>query len=86
MPHSISPVQRDVVATLKRVGQCPFDPAPDAELKAHLGFDSLRLLELIADLEDQFSIYIPLNDLPAIRTVQEVVDRVEQLVAAQGRP
>ena len=85
MCNSTSAVHRDVVAMLKRVSQRTSDPAPDDELVADLGFDSLRLLELIADLEDHFAIYIPLNDVPAIRTVQEVVLRVERLLADQGR-
>lgn len=54
-------------------------------LVADLGFDSLRLLELVAGLEDEFGIYVPLNDLPAIATVEQAVDRVVALLQEQGR-
>lgn len=58
---------------------------PGSALVADLGFDSLRLLELIAELEDEFGIYIPLNDVPAITTVGQAVDRVVTLLREQGR-
>jgi acyl carrier protein len=49
-------------------------------LIADLGFDSLQVLELIAELEDRFDISIPLNDVPATRTVAQVVAQVTRLV------
>ena len=39
--------------------------------------------ELIAELEDRFDVSIPLNDVPATRTVAQVVAQVTQLVAQQ---
>ena len=43
--------------------------ASDSDLAADLGFDSLQILEVVAELEDRFDISIPLNDVPAARTV-----------------
>jgi acyl carrier protein len=51
-----------------------------SELVADLGFDSLQVLEVIAELEDRFDISIPLNDVPATRTVAQVVAQVARLV------
>jgi acyl carrier protein len=45
----------------------------------------MRLLELIAELEDEFGIYIPLNQVPTIRTVGQVGERVAALLREQGR-
>ena len=74
-----------VLAVLRRVRQDPIEPAMGSALVADLGFDSLRLLELIAELEDEFGVYIPLNDVPAITTVEQAVDRVLTLLEEQGR-
>ena len=51
-----------------------------SDLVADLGFDSLQVLEVIAELEDRFDISIPLNDVPATRTVAQVVAQVARLV------
>ena len=43
--------------------------------------ESLQVLEVVAELEDRFDISIPLNDVPATRTVGQVVAQVAALVA-----
>jgi len=40
----------------------------------------VRVLEVIAELEDRFDVSIPLNDLPLTRTVAQVVALVAALV------
>jgi acyl carrier protein len=42
------------------------------------------VLELIAELEDRFDISIPLNEVPATRTVAHVVAQVTALVEARA--
>jgi acyl carrier protein len=71
--------EQDTVAILRRVSRRPIDPAPHSELLADLGFDSLQVLELIGELEDHFNIAVPLNDLPHVRTVAQVVAEVRRL-------
>jgi acyl carrier protein len=74
-----------VMTVLKGLSPEPIDPRLENALVGDLGLDSLRLLELVAQLEDEFGIYIPLNDLPEITTVGETVDRVSALLQEQGR-
>jgi acyl carrier protein len=62
------------------VSRRPIEPTLGSELVADLGFDSLQVLEVIAELEDRFDISIPLNDVPATRTVGQVVAQVTRLV------
>jgi acyl carrier protein len=78
-------VAERVTTVLKRLSREPIDPRLESALVGDLGFDSLRLLELVAELEDAFGIYIPLNDLPEITTVGQIVDRVSALLQEQGR-
>ena len=81
MPQPASaPIEDGVIDVLKQVSRRPIEPSLDSELIADLGFDSLQILEVVAELEDRFDISIPLNDVPATRTVAQVVARVARLV------
>ncbi len=74
-------IEDGVVEVLKSVSRRPIDPTLGSDLVADLGFDSLQILEVIAELEDRFDISIPLNDVPTTRTVAQVVAQVAHLVA-----
>ena len=81
MPQPASaPIEDGVLDVLKRVSRRPIEPSLASDLVADLGFDSLQILEAIAELEDRFDISIPLNDVPATRTVAQVVAQVARLV------
>jgi len=76
-------IEDGVVDVLKNVSRRPIEPTLGSDLVADLGFDSLQVLEVVAELEDRFDISIPLNDVPATRTVAQVVAQVAALV--EGR-
>jgi len=76
-------VEAGVIEALKNVSRRPIQPVPAHDLIADLGFDSLQVLELVADLEDRFDVTIPVTATPAIRTVAEVVAEVSALVKAR---
>jgi len=85
MPQPASVVvEEGVIDVLKNVSRRPIEPALTSDLIADLGFDSLQVLEVIAELEDRFDISIPLNDVPTTRTVGQVVAQVASLVAARS--
>ena len=81
-PASVQ-IEEGVIEVLKNVSRRPIEPTLTSDLVADLGFDSLQVLELVAELEDRFDISIPLNDVPATRTVAQVVAQVAALV--EGR-
>jgi acyl carrier protein len=78
-----SDIEDGVLQVLKSVSRRPIEPTPASDLVTDLGFDSLQVLEVIAELEDRFDVSIPLNDVPAARTVAQVVAQVTALV--EGR-
>jgi acyl carrier protein len=80
---TLARIEEGVIEVLKDVSRRPIDPAPSSDLIADLGFDSLQVLEVVAELEDRFDISIPLNDVPATRTVAQVVAQVAGLI--EGR-
>jgi acyl carrier protein len=75
--------ERDTVEIVKRLSRRPVEPTPQSELLADLGFDSLQVLELVGELEDHFSIAVPLNALTHIRTVGQISAEVRRLVTEQ---
>ena len=77
-------VEAIVIDVLKNVSRRPIEPAPDSDLIADLGFDSIQVMETIAELEDRLGISIPMTDVAETRTVAQVVARVTALV--EGRP
>jgi acyl carrier protein len=84
MPQPASAhIEEGVIEVLKNVSRRPIQPTLSSELVADLGLDSLQVLEVIAELEDRFDISIPLNDVPATRTVAQVVAEVTRIV--EGR-
>jgi acyl carrier protein len=80
-----SRIETGVIEVLKHVSRRPIEPTLSSDLVADLGFDSLQVLELVAELEDTFDISIPLNDVPATRTVAQVVAQVAALVDERDR-
>jgi len=51
----------------------------DTELVADLGLDSLKIMELMLEIEDHFDVSIPLNVLPDIRTIKDLAVQVGSL-------
>ena len=51
----------------------------NTELVADLGLDSLKIMELMLEIEDHFDVSIPLNVLPDIRTIKDLAVQVGSL-------
>ena len=51
----------------------------DLDLVNDLGLDSLKVMEILENLEDTFDISIPINILPGIRTVDDLVIEIQKL-------
>jgi len=53
---------------------------PETDLVADLGFDSLKVMRLLEDIEDTYDVSIPLNILPDIRTVRDFSDQLKRIL------
>jgi acyl carrier protein len=73
-------VQQDVIDVLKEVSRRPIEPTLESDLMADLGFDSLQIMEVLAELEGRFDIAIPQDELTTTRTVAQVVARIAALL------
>jgi acyl carrier protein len=68
--------------TADRLGVDESDVTPDASFREDLEADSLDLVELIMELEEQFGMEIPDEEAEKITTVEEAVDYVVENQAA----
>ncbi len=57
------------------------DLTPATTFAANLELDSLTVMDLVADIEDDFDIILPLNMLPDLETIEQVADAVDTIVA-----
>ena len=74
MRQPVSPdIEATVIDVLKEVSRRPIEPRLENDLIADLGFDSLQILEVIGELEARFDISIPHDEVPATRTVAQIV-------------
>lgn len=51
----------------------------DTELVADLEIDSLKLMELLMEIEDRFDVSVPLNVLPDVSTVKDLALKLQDL-------
>jgi acyl carrier protein len=55
---------------------------PQTDLINELAIDSVKLLNLVMEIEDEFDISVPLNALADVQTVQDLASLIHQLKAA----
>lgn len=54
---------------------------PETTFSMDLDLDSLTVMDLVAAIEDDFDIVLPLNMLPDLENIQQVADAVEKIVS-----
>jgi len=57
----------------------------DSRLVDDLGLDSVQTMEMLMDLEDRLDVSIPLNFLPEVHTVDDLVKALEKAVGNAGQ-
>ncbi len=80
--------QEDVLARLYEI-LTPFMKegrtlAPETQLVADLGLDSMQVMELLSTIEDEFDISVPLNIVPEVKSVNDLADQVLKLVVSSS--
>jgi len=70
----------DLVRPLAPEGRCVQE---ETDLVADLEFDSLKVMNLIEQVEDRFDVSVPLNILPDIRTVQDFTVQLQKILGKE---
>ncbi len=71
-----------VKAILERFDKVPECIREEMEIVNDLGLDSLRVMELVQEVEDAYDISFTLNELAEIRTVRDFVLRIQKEIEA----
>jgi len=50
---------------------------PESEIIADLKADSLAVVEMLMEIEERFGVNVPDEDVPNLKTVQDIADYVE---------
>lgn len=53
---------------------------PDVDLIRELGLDSIKIMDVLMELEDEFDISIPLNILMDVRTPAQLAEAISSLM------
>ena len=69
-----------VAVLLHKYAPRPVPVQEDTELINDLGFDSLRVMEMLHDIEDTFDITYPINDLANLRTAKDFALQIQSIV------
>lgn len=79
MPTNEEVLQRILDILKPRVLKDGPEVTAELDLVNDLGLDSLKVMEILENLEDTFDISIPINILPEIRTVEDLVVEIQKL-------
>lgn len=71
-----------VQSILARFLESPVEIGEETELVNDLQLDSLKVMEIVEEVEDAFDFSFPLNELSTIRTVRDFVLRVQEEIRA----
>jgi acyl carrier protein len=73
-------IYEQVAVLLQRYAPQPVPIQENTELINDLGFDSLRVMEMLHEIEDVFDITYPINELANLKTVRDFALQVQHIV------
>lgn len=79
MPTYESIVQQ-IIESIKEIGSQGIVISENTDLLSDLEFDSLKIMNLMEDVEDRYDISVPLNILPDIRTIKDLAVQLQGLI------
>ena len=73
-----------IAAAITKIINCPKESIiPEAELES-LGIDSLKAINILFELEEEFDIEIPNERIPDMTTVGDIVNCIQELLDNQS--
>ena len=60
------------------------DLRAETDLVADLDLDSMKVMDIVADVEDHFDISVPLNILPDVRTIGDFALQLQTLLKEEA--
>ncbi len=79
MPSDSSELQTELIGLLTDFTNTDFEIVESHHIMNDLDLDSVKVMELLMELEDHFDISIPLNSLPDVNTVGDLALEISKL-------
>lgn len=70
----------EIIALIKPIVPPQMDIDENTDLVSDLEFDSLKVMNLMEDIEDRFDISVPLNVLADVRTIKDLTVQLQRLI------
>jgi acyl carrier protein len=84
MAMSADEIREKIKRSIARITYIDPEKIDDfASYKDDLAIDSLSILEIVVDVEYQFQINVPEDELSAIRTLSDTVNTVQKYLCAE---
>ena len=83
MTKSADEIFEQICALLKPFNKKDIPISKDTFFSVDLELDSLSVMDLLSEIEDEFDITVPLNMLPDLETVGQFTDAVQNLLSEQ---
>lgn len=77
--HSKEDIYEIVVKQLGAISQTGPEIAPDTNLAERFALDSVKVLDLVMEIEDEFDISVPMNLMADVQTVNDLVEVIYQV-------
>ena len=77
---TLEDIVQQVIEAIKEIVPPGLEIDAQTDLISDLEFDSLKVMNLMEDIEDRFDISVPLNILPDIRSVEDLAVQLQRLV------
>lgn len=78
-------VESKIVSVFTQHRQSDVEVNDSTRIVADLGLDSLGVMEVVAEIEDEFKLVIPDESLKQIETVGHVVSTISERLAQDGK-
>jgi acyl carrier protein len=79
MTDAYDRIYRQLCLILQKVSESDKPIGPDVNLIEHLELDSMKVLDVVMEIEDELDVSVPLNTLVDVNTVSELAQLVSEL-------
>lgn len=82
MEYDHNSILQKLCQHLKHFASSDIKITPDTDLINELAIDSVKLLNLVMEIEDEFDISVPINVLTDVNTVHDLADVIYKIKSA----
>lgn len=81
MTQSVDEIFEQICALIKPFNNKNVPLSKDTVFSIDLELDSLTVMDLLSEIEDEFDITVPLNMLPDLETIGQFTEAVQKLLS-----